>query len=247
MFASAPTGAGGYSKTIYSGPLAGTILWNPSQDELYSTGSQRNTHIGVYICFEGLAAKPFRREKNTHLCSCVVWPRYIWNMKLNIMLIQHLKRYNYFKKLGSWHISRLVWFLVYWLGFSKCVSGWCFNNNDSRTQDGFKNSNITTSTSQQSACLIGTHLVSHSQIGCAYARALAETIYRVAPIYDDELPSTVALKKTYKGIFLWEFDFKVWQEKNTHTCVFLCDVWPRYAERNSSKWNIIFINSTSKK
>ena len=61
---------------------------------------------------------------------------------------------------------------------------------------------IQESTSKQSACLIGTHLVSHSQIGCAYARALAETIYRVAPIYDDELPSTVALKKTYKGIFL---------------------------------------------
>ena len=45
-------------------------------------------------------------------------------------------------------------------------------------------------------------------------------MYRVAPIYDDELPSTVALKKTYKDIFLWEFDFKtiLAREKHTHVC-----------------------------
>lgn len=87
MFASAPTGAGGYFKTIYSGPLAGTILWNPSQDELYSTGSQRNTHIGVYIYVLRVWLQNRFGERKTHICVPVLCGQGIYtteNLKYEI-------------------------------------------------------------------------------------------------------------------------------------------------------------------
>ena len=59
MFASAPTGAGRYFKSIYSGPLPEIILWLPSHDGFFIQLPLKETYKGML--FDGLTAKPFSR------------------------------------------------------------------------------------------------------------------------------------------------------------------------------------------